>query len=219
MSVDQNSLLAFCEFFRTRHPELLNVFASTTDGEFDIGIEGLLECAVDHLEKNANHLATLKEDAISAFLVAFLNMPGLRVTQEAHSNGHVDITIEAEHSPPIRRRLGEAKIYNGPVYHVQGLEQLLKRYTTGREGSGIIVEYVKQPAIRHLVNKVREHMDSTKPCSQNGTSIDHRIRWAFTTYHDHSSGESMRIVHVSCNLFNTAVSKPSEVPGRTGVTT
>lgn len=201
MESEQNTLLALYEHFSSKYPNFLKILLPASDEDFDAGIEDLLEKALDHLEKNANHLAALGEEAISAFLVAFLNMPGLRVVQEAHSNGHVDITIEAEHSPPLRRRLGEAKIYGGPAYHVKGLEQLLGRYTTGREGSGIVFEYFQKPAIKNLVGKIREHMDSTKPCGQDGVSTDHQIRWAFTTNHSHSSGERMRVVHLNCNLF------------------
>lgn len=200
MGDDQNSLLALVEYLKRHSPEMLNILASQTDAEFDLGLESVLEKAADHLEKNANHLNALGEEAISAFLVAYLNMPGLHVTQEAHSNGHVDITVEAERAPPLRRRLGEAKIYDGPKYHVDGLKQLLDLYTTGREGSGFLVEYVKKPKIKDIVSKVRAHMDTSKPCAQKGKSQDHRIRWSFITNHTHRSGERLRVLHLSCNL-------------------
>src|SRR5437588_2521976 len=179
MGNDQNSLLALVEYLKKHCPEMISILASQTDAEFDLGLEGVLEKAADHLEKNANHLMALGEETISAFLVAYLNMPGLRATQEAHSNGHVDITIEAEHASPLRRRLGEAKIYKGPKYHVDGLKQLLGRYMTGREGYGFIVEYVTRPKIKELVSKIRAHLDLSKPCAQKGKSQDHRIRWSF----------------------------------------
>ena len=51
---------------------------SQTDTEFDDALEGLFEQAVDYLERNANHLNTLDEEAISAFLIAFLNIPGVK---------------------------------------------------------------------------------------------------------------------------------------------
>jgi hypothetical protein len=175
MSDNQNSLLAFVEYLKKHCPEMISLLASQTDAEFDLGLEGVLEKAAVHLEKNANHLNTLDEEAISAFLVAYLNMPGLRVTQEAHSNGHVDITVEAERAPPLRRRLGEAKIYKGPRYHVDGLKQLLDLYMTGREGSGFLVEYLKKPKIKNIVSKVRAHMDAGQPCAQKGKSQDHTI--------------------------------------------
>jgi hypothetical protein len=200
MQHDPDSLLALFDLLLEKYPGFMKIVASQTDEQFDEGLEGILEMAADHLEKNANHLTPLNEEAISAFLVAYLNMPGLRATQEAHSNGHVDITIEAEHAPPLRRRLGEAKIYNGPAYHVEGLQQLINRYTTGREGSGLVLEYVKQQGIRNLVDKIRSHMDLEKPCGQDGSSQNHRIRWAFTTNHQHRSGEVLRVLHLNCNL-------------------
>ncbi len=38
------------------------------------------------------------------------------MTQEAHSNGHVDLPIEAEHYNPAQTKLGEAKIYSSPCF-------------------------------------------------------------------------------------------------------
>ncbi len=200
MQYDPDSLLALFDLLLVKYPGFMKIVASQTDEQFDEGLEGILEMAADHLEKNANHLAPLNEEAISAFLVAYLSMPGLRATQEAHSNGHVDITIEAEHAPPLRRRLGEAKIYNGPAYHVEGLQQLINRYTTGREGSGLVLEYVKQQGIKDLVAKIRVHMDAERPCVQDGECEDHRIKWAFTSRHHHHSGEILLVLHLNCNL-------------------
>lgn len=205
MSSHPDSLAELIDQIRSRFPglESLKLLTSQTDAEFDNALETLLEQAVDYLEKNANHLNGLNEEAISAFLVAFLNTPGVRVSQETHSNGHVDITIDAAITPPPRRRLGEAKIYSGPAYHVKGLEQLVGRYTTGREGSGVMVEYVKDRSIVELVRKIRDHMDKHKPCSQTSVTEDHRIKWAFTTHHCHNSGETFRVLHLSCNLYRS----------------
>jgi hypothetical protein len=196
---DFNTLLAYFEVVKIRSGRV-EIFLSQTDEEFDAGLESLFEGAADHLEKNANLLQKLGEEGLSAFVAAYLTGHGLRVIQEAQSNGHVDITIEAEHFPPIRRRLGEAKIHHSPSYHVRGLKQLVNRYATGREGMGLIIEYVKKPNIKDLVTRIRAHLDSTKPCAQESESKDHRIRWAFTTYHQHSSGERFRVLHLSRNL-------------------
>jgi hypothetical protein len=200
-----DSLREMVDQIRMRYPGLepLRLIISQTDAEFDDALEGLFEQAVDYLEKNANHLNKLDEEAISSFLIAFLNMPGVKVSQETHSRGHVDITIEAVITSPLRRRLGEAKIYNGPAYHVKGLEQLINRYTTGREGSGIVVEYIKDQGIAGLVKKIREHLDQIMPCTQNGISQDHWIKWAFITHHIHSSGEKFRVLHINCNLYTS----------------
>jgi len=197
-----DSIVALADQLRSRiSDEYLKLLCSESDSEFDQVLEGILERAIDYLERNANFLNGLNEDTITAFLIAYLNMPGLRATQQEHTNGHVDLTIEAEHTPPLRRRLGEAKIYAGPEYHRKGLEQLVNRYQTGREGTGILVEYVQKPNIKGLTDKMKEYMDTNKPCAQNGISQDHRIHWAFVTHHLHTSGELVRVVHLSCNLY------------------
>jgi DNA methylase len=127
--------------------------------------------------------------------------PGLLVVQEANSNGHVDITIEAEHAKSVTVRLVEAKIYSGPAYHVKGIEQLLDRYLTGREGQGWILTYVRKDNIKALMVKIRGYLDLEKPCRQQAECEDHRINWAFASKHAHSSGEEINITHMGCNLF------------------
>ncbi|HZE70017.1 MAG TPA: hypothetical protein VE135_10895 [Pyrinomonadaceae bacterium] len=198
MENDANSLLAY--FDLTSKPAI-GLFCARSEEEFDRCLESILERAVDHIEKNANFLCEQREEGISAYLVAYLNIPGvIRAIQEAHSNGHVDITVEAEHHVPIRRRLGEAKIYNGASYHVKGLEQLLQRYMTGREGGSFLVEYVKLAGIASLVQKLREYLDSNLPCSQDGACENSDIRWAFSSKHLHRSGELLRVLHLNCNV-------------------
>ena len=202
MSVSLDSLSTFVDHLRAMFPNLgaLKILFAQTDGEFDEALELLLEHAADHLERNANLLGNLGEDGLTAVLIPCLNKPGVRVSQQAYTKGHVDITVEAEFG--LRRRLGEAKIYDGPEYHVEGLEQLINRYSTGREGSGFVVEYVKKAKIDELVTKIRSHMDTAKPCSQKGATQAHRhINWTFISFHNHSSGEVLRVLHLSCNLY------------------
>lgn len=213
MPLPDDSLLTLIEQVKTRYPgyESLKMMVSQTDAEFDEALEGMLERTVIYAEQNANFLVDDSEDAITAFITAYLNgSPGIRVLQQAHTNGHVDITVESD-LPPLRRRLGEAKIYGGPAYHVKGLEQLVNRYSTGREGAGFVVEYVKDANIKDLVAKIKSYLDNAKPCSQDGDAQDHRIRWAFITYHQHSSGELLRVLHLNCNLHRSAA-KGSGVP-------
>jgi hypothetical protein len=205
-SID-DSLTALVDQLTTRCPQLylLKMLCASSDEDFDTALEDLLEAAVVHLENNAPHLADCDEETITAFLIAYLNMPGfLRVLQEAYTKGHVDITIEAEPALPLRRRLGEAKIYGGPSYHVKGLNQLVNRYSTGRYGTGILIEYFKKPNIKTFIERLRKHLNKTKPYLQNGDCEDHHMSWAFTTHHHHISGEMLRVLHLNCNL---AVSK------------
>jgi hypothetical protein len=186
---------------RQKAPETIDLLTAESDLEFEQAFETLLERAVARLEQNKNNFEVLDEVGLSGVLAAALSMPGLSVTQEAHSNGHVDLTIEADHCSPARRKLGEAKIYAGPVYHFKGLEQLLGRYTTGREGPGLLIAYVRKQNIAGLMQSLREKMDNDHPCQQHGKTSDYMLKWSFRSAHAHSCGENLQVSHIGCNLY------------------
>src|SRR3984893_7746551 len=173
MILGKNSAAEYFERLKRKAPEYLDLLTAETEDEFETAFTALLEKAVSYLETNKKNFAKLDEDGLSAALRGWLSIPGLTVTQETNSNGHVDLTIEADHCTPIRRKLGEAKIYDGPVYHFKGLEQLLGRYTTGREGRGLLIVYFRKQNIAGLVKKLREKMDADLPCQQQGKTVDH----------------------------------------------
>src|SRR5262249_44367324 len=116
------------------------------------------------------------------------------------SNGHVDLTIEADHCTPAMIKLGEAKIYSGPSYHIRGIKQLLVRYTTGRETPGLLLSYVRKPDIKGITSKLRAEMDKKLPENQTGPCEGHKLKWSLATKHKHSSGEELSLSHVGCNL-------------------
>ncbi|MGO9275077.1 MAG: hypothetical protein ACLQOO_33395, partial [Terriglobia bacterium] len=127
MTGDTDSYFALVERIRRRAPAYLDLLTAETDDQFEAAFEVVLEVAVRHLEKNKANFQSLNEVGLSGALAGALAIPGLTVTQEAHSNGHVDLTIEADHCFPARIKLGEAKIYDGCAYHISGLDQLLRR--------------------------------------------------------------------------------------------
>jgi hypothetical protein len=200
----EDSYHALIEQLRRKAPAYLDLLTAKTDDEFEAAFEVVLDSAVRLLEKNKTNFQKLDEVGLSGVLAGALSIPGLTVTQESHSNGHVDLTIEADHCFPARIKLAEAKIYDGAAYHVKGLEQLLERYTTGREGRGLIISYVRQRDISGLINKLRRHMDETLPMSQRGACQDHQIRWSFMTIHLHTCGENLQVGHIGCNLCLTS---------------
>lgn len=188
------------ERLKRRSPEWLDLLTAESDADFEAAFESLLERALTHLERNARNFEGLNEVGLTAVLVGSLSAPGLFVTQEAHSNGHVDLTIEARDTAPVRRKLGEAKIYDGPEYHLGGLDQLLGRYTTGREGRGLLIEYVRKADISKLIRRLRHTMDNSLPHDQQGKTSDHRLKWSFLSTHRHSCGDDVEVGHVGCNL-------------------
>jgi len=198
----RDSLLAYFEWIRRKDSSFLDMFAAATDEQFEKAFTDVLQWAVMHLERNKKNFQKLDEEGLSAVLAGALGIPGwLAVHQEANSNGHVDLTIEAVGCIPSRVKLGEAKIYSGPAYHVKGLQQLLQRYTTGREGRGLMIAYVKKKDIKGLIEKLRTHLNTELPLAQQGPCQDDALRWSFVSVHSHSSGESVQVGHIGCNLY------------------
>lgn len=200
-AMERDSLVEFLETLRRKAPEYLDIMTAETDADFEKAFDTLLQKSVEGLETNKEYFKTLGEDALSGILALALTMPGLTVTREAHSNGHVDLTIVADRSIPPRKKLGEAKVWRGPEWHIQGLKQLLDRYTTGREGRGLVIAYVKNRNITDLVKKLREAMDKKRPCEQVADASDHVLKWSFLTRHAHSCGDTLEVGHIGCNLY------------------
>ena len=201
MITQDNSLLALLELNKRKAPEYYDLITATTDPEFEKAFDAFLDRAVSHLESNKKDFQSLDENGLSAVLTMGLLVTGLSVTRETNSNGHVDITVVDDHCVPIRKKLGEAKIYDGPEYHIKGLQQLLGRYTTGKEGRGMLIVYFRKKNIAGLVKKLREKMDTDLPLLQQGPTSDHLIKWSFLSQHAHSSGENLVVGHIGCNLY------------------
>jgi hypothetical protein len=184
-----------------KSPELLDLFTAETEQEFEVAFDKWLERAIIGLETNKLNFQEMKEVGLTGALALALNMPGIDVHQEPNSNGHVDLLIEVWLGVRTWRKLGEAKVYDGPDYHIEGLKQLLGRYTTGRETRGVLIEYVTKANIAALMKKVRDRMDELLPESQTGACADHSLKWSFLSKHNHSCGENLEVGHIGCNLF------------------
>lgn len=182
------------------HPELKALLnPNSTDEEFDEALEKHISESIRWLEDNANALHTNSEDSLSTTLAGHMSIKQLlNATREENSRGHVDITIKVISTS--RRRLGEAKIYGGYAYYEKGIKQLVDRYSTGREPTGYIFCYVKDPDIKVKMDNLQSECDSRRPCGQATPCGAHSARWAFETSHRHLSGESLRVVHFGINL-------------------
>ena len=186
-------------------PVLRRLFEATTAQEFDDFLDRHFEECVQRMESEAHHLVSDCEEKLSAFLAAALSMPGLSVVREGYSNGRVDLTIKSESVNSSEQRLAEAKIYSGPSYHSQAIEQLILRYSTGRQNRGYVLEYVKKPGISGVVAKLRRNADEALPVQQEGSTSDHSMKWAYVSQHRHSSDELVRVVHININLHRPSV--------------
>lgn len=196
-----DSAAALVELIRSKAPEYLDLLTAEADADFEKAFNAILSAAVGRMERSKKSYKEMDEVGLTSVLASALSIPGLAVTQETHSNGHVDLYIVADHCVPERIKLGEAKIYKSFPYHVEGLKQLLGRYTTGRESRGILVVYVRQRNVAHVMQTLRERMDADKPYSQLGETVDHELKWSFISAHTHSCGEDLEVGHICCNLY------------------
>src|SRR5215470_15848345 len=105
MTDGQGTAYELIEIIKRKAPEYLDLLTAETDEEFEKAFDALLGQAVGHLEKNKANFKELDEVGLSGVLAAGLSTPGLSVSQETHSNGHVDLTIEADHCTPPRKKL------------------------------------------------------------------------------------------------------------------
>jgi hypothetical protein len=182
-------------------PELLDLLTADDETAFEQAFTTFLDAAIRKLETNKKLFKKLDEEGLSAVFSAELGAPGMNITQETHSNGHVDLTISVGLGPIKRIKLAEAKIYNGPKYHIDGITQLLHRYTTGRELSGLLLNYVRKKNIKAIKEKLIQSIDDSKPEQLIGTCQEHPLKWSFDSTHGHSSGEEHKVSHIGINLY------------------
>lgn len=202
MSKNKDTALEYYERIKQKAPEYIALLTAITDEEFETAFTTLLGQAVNHLQKNRKNFSKLDEVGLTGVLAAHLTIPGLTVVQEANSNGHVDLTIEADHCTPPRTKLGEAKIYSSPSYHIKGIKQLLGRYTTGNETQGLLISYVKKEDINGITTKLKTALDKQRPERQTEPCADHTLKWSLATKHKHTSGEVLPLSHIGCNLHD-----------------
>jgi hypothetical protein len=194
-----DSLQAYADALPITHKRLL---ASRNDEQFNDALASIVIEVVNKLERNGKHYSKLNEDTLSSIFVDSINgTEALVVTREEFTNGHVDITFSAKLCSPARRILGEAKIYKSFSWHTGGVFQLIGRYSTGREGRGLLLVYVNQDSIKDRMNEFRTKMDEELPCSQTKPCFDHLARWSFVSEHKHVTGEKLEVWHLGCNLY------------------
>jgi hypothetical protein len=181
-------------------PPQLRVILADSEAEFVDAVELSLESAIQHMEAGAQYNYNRGERALAHELVGCLGGGGLYAQNEAHSNGHVDITVV--HWRHVGwRMLGECKIYRYPAYHIGGCEQILGRYATGRLPRAFCLDFFQEEEIQQKMQGIRDQMDADMPLQQQGASQNHAIHWAFLTTHRHSSGEDVTILNLGCNVY------------------
>lgn len=198
MSKQDRSAKHAIEFLRATSPHHLDLLKADA-ATFDAAFEKCLTQAVRDIESNSKLFNELVEDGLTSVVMTHLNaIPFISIVREGYSNGHVDLTVTSVVHQ--LKKLGEAKIYNGYQYHVKGIDQLLNRYTTGREAPGFMLIYFKQPNIEGLMEKLRKEIQANKPVQLVNAPEIGIVLWSFSTKHRHKSGKDQQVMHYGCNL-------------------
>ena len=188
-------------FERIAHvlPEALNTFRAQTPQGFVATSEKLLEVAVVHLEEQGKNLRKSSEDNITSSAIGFFNRYGIRASSQTNSRGHVDIYICHSYLPALVI-CGEAKIWDGVVYHIGGLSQVLG-YCTGRMPNCFLLAYVTKGKIDQQIRTLQAALDKGLPEQQQGLSSPHAsMRWTLVTSHLHSGSGEVKVLHAGVNL-------------------
>jgi hypothetical protein len=203
----ENTAREFLQFVDRKLPGISLVFCSTSEREFVEAVDLILDRTIRMLEGNAATHSGLGELALSTMLTDLIDNSGVPCQKERYHNGHVDVTIAHPRSLPYQY-LGECKIYNGFKRHCDGCDQLLNRYSSGRDMRGFLLEFFTRPRMYWLLQGLRNNFDQTSPLKMKRTSHDHAlIKGAFVSVHAHFTNTDVEVLHIGCNLYNPAHAK------------
>jgi hypothetical protein len=126
---------------------------------------------------------------------------GLPTTAEAHVNGHVDLVIR-HFEAGTYRVLGECKLDRGPQHHCTGSRQVLG-YCCGSEKQALCISFCHKPDVNGRMAATRQHFSEQDDCHAVHETRDHFLPWSFIGVHQHSSGATIEILHIGCNLHGS----------------
>lgn len=193
-----DSLERLLAILEGHNPNLVDLLRARTDQEFMTATEGVLERAMNTIERGAKEYSRLGDRGLSQLLTDCLAFSGYRATAETNNNEHVDVVVECSFGRPWRY-LGECKFHRGYKYHVDGCKQLLG-YCTGRDRRAFCMDFINTADAFKKMAKLRKDMDRKRPLKQTTAGSDHRILGAFLTSHDHTSGAIVEILHLVCSV-------------------
>jgi hypothetical protein len=180
------------------------LFESETVDEFLDAAEHLLGLVVGKMESSRATYRKLAEPDLSNLVVQLLG-DLVPASAEAHTNGHVDVTIRHPRNLGYKH-ITECKIWNGERWHREGMHQLV-HYATGTERRTMCLAFfVRHKRMAFLLARLRTGMGASSDPPVTGPVEDHPfLSAAFVSVHEHGSGRPLRIVHYGCHLWDDTV--------------
>ena len=96
--------------------------------------------------------------------------------------------------------LGECKLDQGPKYHCDGTTQVLG-YCSGAEKRALCIGFCQKPNVDGRMKETRQHFTDPGGCHDVEKTKDHHLPWSFLGVHRHSSGTTVEVLHIACNLY------------------
>ena len=199
MSLPENTTLAdVVRVLRDRNPDLLSLLEADSEDQFLEATEKAIERAMKLIESGAKKYGVLDELGLSKMLADLLTQAGLPTEAEGYHNGHVDVRVH--HFERGRSQyLSGCKIHDGFKHDCDGCKQVLG-YCSGRNKRVLCLDFFKVAGLFRKLDEIRARMDEERPLRQLAQALDHFIRGAFVTEHEHASGARVQVLHLGCNL-------------------
>lgn len=160
-------------------------FLEVLEKDFDLSIR--------ELEDNAQHHQDSSEDALTRILVGPLRLLGYDAKSDPNTRGHVDILVESRRLN--LKWIGEAKKHAGYDKDVEGVLQLITRYTSGADDHGAVVLYVFNRNAARMTAEWRTVLTDEPRCETIRLIDDARTVFRFRSVHRHPSGIEYMVRH------------------------
>jgi hypothetical protein len=201
-----NLVREFLKFVDSNIPGASLLYFADNEAQFVKAVDLILDVAIRRLEENAATHRSSDELALSTMLSDLIKYAA-PCGKESYRNGHVDVAIGHPRKEQFQY-LGECKIYNGFKRHCGGCDQLLNRYSSGRDVRGFVLEFFNRPGMYKLLGDLKTQFDQKVPLKMKGSSTPHdHIKGAFISLHTHFTQTDVEVLHLGCNLYIPAMSK------------
>jgi hypothetical protein len=141
------------------------------------------------------------EDRLTDDFKLFLRAKGYQATHDEKIGGHCDLVVRQHDKPYVW--LGEAKVYDGCAYLMQGFNQLCTRYSSGATDTnqGGLLIYIRHAKAASILVKWQERLAECDLADYDAQDCPSRPKLAFFSTHCHeSSGLPFRVRHMAVIL-------------------
>jgi len=200
----------YISLVKTFMPDFHRALCAQTEDEFCEAVELAVRRCLQMLEDRRKLLSTVGEYELSTDLADLLTRGGLPTTAETHVNGHVDLVVRHFEAGSYRV-LGECKLDRGPKHHCDGTTQVLG-YCSGADKRALCISFCQKPDVLGRMRETRQHFADPGDCHAVDRTSDHPLPWSFLGVHHHSSGSTVEVLHIACNLHepNTSATSSDE---------